>query len=141
MLTCCNAFSKSGVCFISGRLYSNTESVARQTRRLTKQYKRSLNFYDSDLFTAIYRRGSWYFQHFHTKESFKAVCAECGLKVDVFTTRNSSSFQAVCSRARDLTPEEAEAAIRFEFSLPLPHGQRYEYADRAVEAYNRAVRL
>ena len=138
VLTCINAFSRTGTVFLSGRAFECEDRAARLTKRAISQPRRSMAFYDDNLFTAIYRRGSWFFQHYHTRESIRAVCAECGLEI-VSLHYGNASFQAKCVRARMPSNEDTERAIRFEFSLPLPGGRRYAFADEAVAAWRSAM--
>lgn len=92
-------------------------------------------FLDADNFTASYTSGVWYFQHYH---NIKTTC-ECnrnnignhfrifekGIERDFDDEYKTGTFEVVSSNDCVATKEEMLEAIRFEFTLPLPQGQRY----------------
>lgn len=125
VLKCLNIFSKNKV-FVSGRTMNAVISKSKLKRRLDKSaLVGNMNFFmDENNFTATYRKGNWYYQHYHTKEQLAAAIEKAGLKIDALHW-GGSSFQAECSKKRELTPTEAKKAIDFEFTLPLPNGKRY----------------
>jgi ParB family chromosome partitioning protein len=126
VLKCLNLFSKDKI-FLSGRpLY---EAVRRSNHKRRLDYSALVGnvnlFLDENNFTAAYRKGHWYYQHFHSEESLRAATERAGLRIAAWNW-GCTSFQAVCEKARALTPDEARAAVDFEFTLPLPGGKRYE---------------
>ena len=125
VLKCLHIFSKNKI-FLSGRTMNAVISKSNLKRRLDKSaLVGNMNFFmDENNFTATYRKGNWYYQHYHTKEQLAAAIDRAGLKIDALHW-DGSSFQAECSKKRELTFEEAKRAIDFEFTLPLPNGKRY----------------
>jgi ParB family chromosome partitioning protein len=125
VLKCLNIFSK-GMVFVSGRPVDDVISISKLKRRLDKSsLTGNMNaFFDENNFTATYRKGNWYYQHYHTRETITAAVERAGLHVDKLHW-GGNSFQAECSKVRELSPEEVKAAIDFEFTLPLPNGKRY----------------
>lgn len=134
VLKCLNLFSKGKV-FLSGRTMNAIVSKSKLKRRLDKSALcgNMNSFLDANNFTATYRKGNWYYQHFHTKEQIAESCKKAGLHIDSLKW-GGSSFQVECSMARDLTEEEARNAIDFEFTLPLPGGKRYKRNDEVWSA-------
>ena len=126
VLKCLNVFSKDRV-FFSGR---PVDALIRRTK-----LKRQLDnpalltnmsaFLDENNFTATYRKGHWYYQHYHSKEQIQAAADRAGLRI-IDLRWGGGSFQAECEKARELTTDEARAAVTFEFTLPLPNGKRYD---------------
>ena len=93
-------------------------------------------FLDANNFTATYRKGNWYYQHYHTKEQIAEAVEKAGMRIDSLKW-GGSSFQAECSRSRQLTEAEARKAIDFEFTLPLPGGKRYARNDEVWDALSQ----
>lgn len=121
-----NLFTSNQI-FISGRTVT---SVLGQNRKQSTSTKRNFYFLDKDNFSGLYRQGQWFYQHFHTKETFSKSCELAGLEVVFFGTKyNSGCWQAILKRKRELTREEAKSAIDFEFNLPLPNNNSYSRND------------
>jgi ParB family chromosome partitioning protein len=125
VLKCLNVFSKGKV-FVSGRPIDNIISKSKLKRRLDKSaLQGNMNaFLDANNFTATYRKGNWYYQHYHTRETIKAAVERAGLRIDKLHW-GGNSFQVECSKMRELSSVEVKTAIDFEFTLPLPNGKRY----------------
>jgi ParB family chromosome partitioning protein len=125
VLKCLNIFSKGKV-FVSGRSIDDVIQKSRFKKRLDKSaLKGNINiFLDKNNFTATYRKGNWYYQHYHSREQITAAVERAGMKVDALHW-DISSFQVECTKVRELTTDETTTAINFEFTLPLPNGRRY----------------
>ena len=124
VVTCCNLFS-GGKLFISGRPYDDrVRRVAYDKSRGTRRY---IEFLDDNKFTAIYRKGNWYFQHYHLPEDVERLMERCGFRIDKMTwCKYGSSWQVEATKTHDLSIQEYVDAIDFEFNLPLPGGKSYE---------------
>lgn len=124
VVRCCNLFTKDRL-FISGR------PIDAQTEKLTYNVdrnptRRRIEFLDENKFTAFYRKGNWYFQHWHSKEDVEKLLTENGFKIIKMTWRKyGDSWQAEAQKVKQLPLEIYESAIDFEFNLPLPHDKRY----------------
>lgn len=125
VVTCCNLFCSDKL-FISGRPYD--EQVKKTEASQSKNIRRRLiEFYDENKFTALYRKGNWYFQHYHSREDVEKLMHECGFKIDRLTwAKYGSSWQVEATKVRDLSRQEYIDAIDFEFNLPLPDGKSYQ---------------
>lgn len=134
VLKCLNIFSKGKV-FLSGRTMDAMITKSNLKRRLDRSALcGNMNaFLDANNFTGTYRAGNWYYQHYHTKDQIAEAVEKAGLRIDSLKW-GGSSFQAECSRARELTEEEFRKAIDFEFTLPLPGGKRYARNDDVLNA-------
>lgn len=123
VLRCLNAFCKpQGTLFISGRPIE--DAYGHNMQHISSERKNFITFLDRDGFTAHFRRGNWYFQKYHSRETFEASLSTAGLRVDKFVD-NKSSFWAQCSKASEIDCAAIKAAIDFEFNLPLPGGRTY----------------
>lgn len=128
VVTCCNLFC-SGKLFISGRPYDEITNKVfyAKSKNTTKRY---IEFLDADKFTANYRKGNWYFQHYHMPEDVEKLMERCGFRIDKMTwCKYGSSWQVEATKVRDLTEQEYIAAVDFEFNLPLPGGKSYGRQD------------
>lgn len=124
VLRCLNIFAKKDV-FISGRPLDAAINGMNLKTRATGR-KNTHYFIDQNGFSGSYRKGHWFYQHFHTKESFKKEVEDAGFKLVSWNlSSGQSSFQAKIEKVRELTPEEAKSAIDFEFNLPLPNNRSY----------------
>lgn len=135
VMACLNAFSlPDGVAFISGRPRHDAEQhmVAKKCRHDRKSF---VSYLDSDGFTAQYRKGHWYFQKYHTCDQVHEIAAEAGFSVERYAD-NGNSWKAQLRKVQDV---DFRNAVRFEFSLPLPNGRRYERASDVLDALHVAM--
>lgn len=133
VISCLVLFSKKYITF-SGRTYEFVQKVERTKR--AKDNTNYIHFMDDEKFTANYRRGQWYYQHFHSESDVKKICEKYGLKIlHQRIKRNESSWRVLCEKTRELTAEEAIKAIDYEFNLPLPNGRynRHEEMKQALK--------
>lgn len=106
-----------GMVFFSGR---NSEVLA-QYDKLTKagSKKRFVEFVDDKGFTALYRKGHWFYQKYHTPEQVEELITRLRFtKVSHNRKRSSGSWQVVAVKSAPLTPQEYKKAIDYEFNLP-----------------------
>lgn len=139
VVTCCNLFcDMGGKLFISGRPYDE------QTRKIhysksKSVCKRYIEFLDENKFTALYRKGNWYFQHYHLPEDVYALLERCGFKIDDITwCKYGSSWQAAATKVRELSAPEYTDAVDFEFNLPLPNDHSYNRHEEVKAALGLA---
>lgn len=131
-----NALLKTGgTLFVSGR---RVESVKRRLNR-----KQVLNaaeysyfaFLDENNFTATFRNGNFFYQHFHDEEQIRSLIANYGFEC-VQSYNNSGGWYRMLRKIDDV-PNWQEC-VRYEFSLPYPGG-RYCFADKAVETICQSI--
>ena len=133
VLKCLNIFSQGDV-FVSGRNMSFVQGLMNG-KIDTSRTNRNV-FIDSNGFTASFRKGHWYYQHFHTKKTFADEIKKAGFEIVQYVD-SSSSFQAHIKKVRELSLEEAKEAIDFEFNLPLPNGNTYNRNKEVWEVVKR----
>ena len=124
VVRCLNIFAKEKI-FLSGRPLDGVKNKynMKKDRNVGKRF---LEFLDKDNFSANFREGKWYFQHYHSKEQILDLLNRCGLAaINIHWSKYGDSFQIECEKIRELTDEEVESAINFEFNLPLPNGKAY----------------
>lgn len=130
VVRCCSAFLKEGGhLYISGRPLS---TLLNKYNGKTDRYnaKRFLEFLDDNNFSANFRRGHWYFQHWHTQQSIETLLSDNGFKIDeIAWAKYGDSFQIKCTKISSLSASTVGKAIDFEFNLPLPNGKRYHRGD------------
>lgn len=122
VMTCLNLFTQEKM-FISGRHLESVKYSQSQSTDASVGVNR-LYYLDADNFSANYREGKWFFQHFHTKDQIRKLMKEHGFEI-VKLVYFSTSFAVECKKVRNLSEEEYRKAIDFEFNLPLPNGKRY----------------
>ncbi|MDX9847455.1 MAG: ParB N-terminal domain-containing protein [Tenuifilaceae bacterium] len=116
-------------------------------RKNTFDAKEASAFLDDNGFTGNYRYGEWYFQKYHTRAQVEELNRKYISSSFVLFDRGivskggelyGSSYQVASTNSKQLTEEQYENALRFEFSLPLPAGARHAYADRVIGAYRKS---
>ncbi len=120
VMACLNLFC-GGKLFISGRPLSTT--LAKLKHSKDKSARKYVTYLDDDNFTGDYRKGNWYFQHFHDKDDIKRLLESNGFEIQKLTyALYGDSFQVEAVKVRDLSRQQYIDAIDFEFNLPLPNG-------------------
>lgn len=133
VVACLNLFTKDTL-FISGRNMSFQQSVMNNKK--SRGLHNYIYFCDDNNFTANYRKGQWYFQKFHTKTQVIELLERNGFEiVDIDFGERASSFQIMCKKVKELSPEQYANAIDFEFNLPLPNGKRYGRNDEVKKLF------
>lgn len=136
VLDCCNIFTAKKL-FVSGR---TLESCVNKwsMKKDSNIGKRFVEFLDDDNFSAIARRGHWYFQHWHTRESIEKALNNSGFEVKTMVyAKNGDSFQIEAEKIAQLPYHRMIDAVNFEFDLPLPSG-RYGRAKDMLNALVKA---
>lgn len=123
VMACLNLFCEKRL-FISGRpLKAILDKLGCQKDKSTIKY---VTYLDSNNFTGDYRKGNWYFQHFHDKDDIKRLLEESGFKIVRMTYMTyGDSWQVEAIKVRNLSRQEYIDALNFEFNLPLPGGKSY----------------
>lgn len=124
VMGCLNLFCRDRL-FISGRPLNTTLSKLNMVK--DKSARKYVNYLDDQNFTGDYRKGNWYFQHFHDKQGIEKLMHESGFEIVRMTYGvYGDSFQVEAVKKRELTKQQYIDAIDFEFNLPLPGGKSYE---------------
>lgn len=114
----CNAMMREGgTLFISGRTVESQDKTYKAKKQ--GHITRALNFLDEDNFTAIYRHGAFFFQHFHSAKDVEDLLTSLGFEIDELV-ESQATWKA---RATKVSEIQWEDAVRFEFSLPVPGGR------------------
>ena len=123
VMACLNLFCKEKL-FISGRpLKAILDKLEHSKDKSARKY---VSYLDSDNFTGDYRKGNWYFQHFHDKDGIKHLLERNGFEIEKMTYMTyGDSWQVEAVKVRELSKQEYIDAIDFEFNLPLPGGKSY----------------
>lgn len=139
---------KGGLIFWSG--------IPLQFRQKTSDRKNSMDyrtvsiFLDKNGFTANLRYGEWYFQKYHSMENIRELNTKyIGSNFKVYENGRlipedgevkASSFQVVSINDKAASLEEMEEALRYEFSLPLPRGKRWNLDKDLIPAYLKSLK-
>lgn len=105
-------------------------------RKETHDYRSKAVFLDANNFTANFRFGEWYFQHYHSTADVvrlnKAYIGdtfeifERGVPVGQERELRGSSFQVMTVNERKAKKEDYMKALQAEFTLPLPNNRRWD---------------
>ncbi len=114
-----------GTIFFSGRSMDRVEDLMRhRTAAYKRQMQRNVEFLDENGLTALYRKGSWFFQKFHDEEDIKRMCmtrqwtvrkrhtTPIGFNVEVQKNRDSLSVGVMVE------------SLRREFDMPINRAGR-----------------
>lgn len=127
VVACLNLFCKdNGKLFISGRPIEGFEN--KLTRKTDKNVgKRFIEFVDADKFTGNFRKGNWYYQHFHSKDDAIQLIERSGFRIDkIYWQKFGDSWQVEATKINNLDEKEYRNAVDFEFDLPLPKNKSYK---------------
>lgn len=122
VLGCLNTFCKLG-----GKLFFATRKLVKKEICCTKELNDTWNdayFLDDNLFTATFREGQWFYQHFHTKDSVIKLINSFGFEIETLKT-DSSNFFIIAKKVREVSDEIKRKSVEFEFNLPLPNDNSY----------------
>lgn len=134
---------KDGMVFWSGIPLLFAKSCLN--RKETKDYRSKAVFLDKNNFTANFRFGEWYFQHYHSTkdiislnkryigDSFKIY--DKGVLIKNEKEISGSSFQVVSLNDRNASKEEYIKALQYEFSLPLPNDRRWDLDKEIIPVF------
>lgn len=123
VMACLNLFC-GGKLFISGRPLKAI--LGKLDCSKDKSAGKYVSYLDSENFTGDYRKGNWYFQHFHDKDGIKRLLESNGFKIQNMSYMTyGDSWQVEAVKVRPLTEREYIEAVDFEFDLPLPGGKSY----------------
>lgn len=123
VMTVLNALAKvGGDVFFSGR---PAEDIQRQLNysKAERSQARRVEFLDENGFTALYRKGRWFYQKYHSKSDVEALAERFGFKILKHQHPNNS-WQVHARKIRDLDPAAVAAACDYEFNLALGETQR-----------------
>ena len=105
-------------------------------RKETHDYRSKAVFLDANNFTANFRFGEWYFQHYHSTADVYRLTSqyigdeikvyEKGLEINNKRELRGSSFQVSATNERKLSKQEYVDALKYEFTLPLPNNRRWD---------------
>lgn len=100
VMACLNLFCKEKL-FISGRpLKAILDKLEHSKDKSARKY---VSYLDSDNFTGDYRKGNWYFQHFHDKEDIKQLLESSGFQIERMTYMTyGDSWQVEAVKVREL---------------------------------------
>jgi ParB family chromosome partitioning protein len=138
VLVCLNTFCKPG-----GRIYLTGRSRERGLpgERATKQKRdvRELQCFDAYGRSALYHRGGWFYQKYHTLEQVRGQIANY-LSSDTPTIKlKALTWSAVVHKSFEVEPARVGEAIAREFNLDWPNGRTVNRADLVWDAWNVAM--
>ncbi len=140
VLVTLNALCKQGgTVFFSGRVLNHINN--RMKNKRSSDVRNYLYFLDEDNLTANYRNGEWFFQKFHSKKDVVELVRKYFTQENTYKYHKAvtSSWQVQTKKTFELPVTEVEHALKYEFSLPLPNGQKYQLQDNIIEAWQQCT--
>uniref|UniRef100_UPI0025D946EA methyltransferase domain-containing protein n=1 Tax=uncultured Hyphomicrobium sp. TaxID=194373 RepID=UPI0025D946EA len=124
VLTMLNALTKSGGdLFISGRKLERVEQEQRHTQAAANH--RYVEFLDEHGFSALYRKGRWFYQKFHDGPQMERLLAEHGFEiVDHNRKQSTTAFQIHARKTGAMSLDKVLWACEFEFNLHVSATRR-----------------
>jgi len=109
-----------GMLFFSGRSLDRVEELNRhRTANYKRQMHRSVEFLDENNLTALYRKGSWFFQKFHDDDDIERMCRARDW-VKIAHEKTSIGFNVSAQKTRDSLPLDViVASLRREFDMTV----------------------
>lgn len=114
-----------GTVFFSGRSLDRVEEALRhRTADAARQPHRFIEFLDENGLTALYRKGSWFFQKFHSEDDIRRFMARRGWTSvrEVFTSIGFNIEATTGPRLTNLA--SVQESIAREFNLPMNRNGR-----------------
>lgn len=111
----------NGKLFISGRPRTVVDNFLKMRKLAAK--KRVIEFLDEKGYSAIYRKGNWFYQKFHTEEQVRNMLTVNGFDINIYKN-SGSSWQAVATKKIELDKKSIQDAINYEFNLPISNSDR-----------------
>ena len=116
-------------------------------RKETHDYRSKAVFLDEKNFTANFRFGEWYFQHYHSTQDIIRLnktyigdtfsIYEKGSEISMDRELRGSSFQVASINDRKATKEEYAKALQYEFTLPLPNNRKWNLDKSIIPIFNK----
>lgn len=123
-----------GHMFLSGRTRESIDGYLNQT--VSRNKVRYVEFLDEHGFTALYRKGQWFYQKFHTRAQAAALCEAHGFRVESFPKSSvSASWQIHAVKTVEMDQVAVMKAVDYEFNLPVSQTQRLEMNTLVKEAF------
>lgn len=126
-----------GTLFFSGRSTERVRDLLRHRQAAyRKQIHRNVEFLDENGLTALYRKGTWFFQKFHEPEDIERMCRLRGWKVEN-QHKTPIGFNVQVKKERDiLDPLVIVESLRREFNMPINRaGRTLGRADDIEDAF------
>lgn len=126
VLDCIDALCRpGGTIFFSGRSTDRVEEMLRHSKaNYNRQIQRNVEFLDENGLTALYRKGSWFFQKFHSASDVERIVASRGwVRERLLETGIGFNLQ-VAKPCACASVEKVIAALRREFDMPVNRAGR-----------------
>lgn len=136
VLTCLHGFVRpGGRIYVSGRAREGTEAQARaRTAAGVSPRGGGVQFIDGSGLAALFRRGGWFYQKFHTAPEVEAILARYGGEGEIKRLA-SVSWQVRATVTTPVDRDRLRGALEREFDLPWPGGRTVGRSAAALAAF------
>lgn len=130
----CRALCKDG-----GQIFMCGRQLTDADRNRNARKPGDIYYLDENYFTANFRDGAWFYQHFHDREYIERIAKQIGINWEIRYVKNRGSFFAIDAKKDPMPVDVALEALSHEFNMMLPNGKSYGLQDEIKEAYLYAI--
>lgn len=120
VLNCIGAFCRpGGRLFFSGRRLERVASQLRYTSKSAAKQNRYVEFLDDQGLSALYRKGRWFFQKFHSEDDVRRICDARGWKILALENDSDVAWQCVAEPSRLPSRDAVLESLDREFNMQV----------------------
>lgn len=133
VMGCLNLFTKmGGNVYMTGRSMEGLDDDMARTSSMGKATRRP-EFLDENNFSALWREGQWFFQHYLYTADAQKMVEDWGFEVtDIW--QELGYWLLVGRKVREVDDELKRKAVEYEFNMPWPGGQRVGRSESMLRA-------
>ena len=132
----------NGKIYFSGRSREKIEAQSNLTHAGEAKSHRYVEFLDDNGFSALFRKGHWFYQKFHYKHEAKELCSRfVDPRTDCFIKHNFGVWCIAGFKKVQLDQKEVEDAITREFEMLWPNLKPIGRSLDVIKAYHKALEI
>jgi ParB family chromosome partitioning protein len=127
---------EGGTVFFSGRSRERCEKMLNTSKHVNKG--RAIEFLDKEGNSALYRKGAWFFQKFHSIAQVKQLAEDYQLKIFAHKhDHHQTSWQCSCLKQAEMQVEQVIAAANFEFNQPVSPNKTIDRHNQVIDTIHQ----
>jgi len=125
----------NGVIFFSGRSKGFIQGHLNSTQAKGKE--RYIEFMDDKGFTALFRKGRWFYQKYHDLALIEGIIKNANMQaVKITYSKSNSSWQVIAKKRSNIDKTAAIQSIKFEFNLNISDNRKLGKEKDVLRAFN-----
>jgi ParB family chromosome partitioning protein len=122
VLACLGGFCKpKGRIFLSGRRKERIDDLLKMTKNINEH--RDVEFLDNNGLTALYKKGKWFYQKYHSQNDIERLVSSQGWKI-IKQTKTAVAWQCEIESGEKINKERFMHAIEREFNMQISESGR-----------------